>query len=82
MSPLPALRGAILALLAAIFFGISMPLVQLLGTGLGAFTTAALLYAGAATVGALSRQCKEREARLVRDDATRRACWRSPHSAR
>ena len=44
---LPALRGGLLALLAAALFGVSTPMVQQLGTGLGAFSTAALLYAGA-----------------------------------
>lgn len=68
---LPALRGGLLALLAAALFGISTPLVQRLGAGLGAFTTAALLYAGAALVGALSLQGAAREARLRRSDAPR-----------
>lgn len=60
-----------LALLAAALFGISTPLVQRFGSGLGAFTTAALLYAGAAVVGAFSRQPAEREARLTRGDLPR-----------
>jgi len=59
---LPALRGGLLALLAATLFGISTPLVQRFGIGLGPFSTAALLYAGAAVVGALSRQHAEKEA--------------------
>lgn len=67
----PSLRGGLLALLAAALFGVSMPLVQHFGTGLGAFTTAALLYAGAAAVGVLSRQKVEREARLLRSDLPR-----------
>jgi drug/metabolite transporter (DMT)-like permease len=67
----PALRGGLLALLAAGLFGISTPLVQLFGEGLGAFSTAALLYAGAAAVGLLSRQGIEREARLQRSDLPR-----------
>ena len=46
----PALRGALLALVAAVLFGVSTPLVQMAGRGLGPFTTAALLYAGAAAV--------------------------------
>jgi drug/metabolite transporter (DMT)-like permease len=41
-------RGAWLAALAAIAFGATAPLVQRAGAGVGAFTTAALLYAGAA----------------------------------
>ena len=48
----PALRGGVLALLAATLFGVSTPMVQRFGAGLGPFTTAALLYAGAAVVGA------------------------------
>jgi drug/metabolite transporter (DMT)-like permease len=68
---LPALRGGLLALLAATLFGISTPLVQRAGTGLGAFTTAALLYGGAALVGLVSRQRIGREARLQRGDFKR-----------
>jgi drug/metabolite transporter (DMT)-like permease len=68
---LPALRGGLLALLAATLFGISTPLVQQFGLGVGAFTTAALLYAGAAVVGLVARQRIEREARVVRGDIPR-----------
>ena len=60
---LPALRGGFLALLAAVLFGISTPAVQRLGAGLGAFTTAALLYLGAALIGALSLRTAAHEAR-------------------
>jgi len=67
----PAVRGALLALLAAVLFGASTPLVQRFGIGLGPFTTAALLYAGAALVGALSTRSVDREARLLRSDARR-----------
>jgi drug/metabolite transporter (DMT)-like permease len=67
----PALRGGLFALLAALLFGISTPFVQRFGDGVGAFTTAALLYAGAALVGAWSRLGAEREARLVRSDLPR-----------
>ncbi len=67
----PALKGGLLALLAAVLFGISTPLVQLSGAGVGAFSTAALLYAGAAAVGALSRRSIEREARIARGDLKR-----------
>ncbi len=68
---LPAVRGGLLALLAAALFGISTPLVQQFGAGLGPFSTAALLYGGAAVVGLLSRQRIEREARLQRSDLPR-----------
>lgn len=68
---LPALRGGLLALLAAALFGISTPLVQKLGQGLGPFETAALLYAGAGLVGALLRQKVEKEARVLRSDLPR-----------
>jgi drug/metabolite transporter (DMT)-like permease len=58
-------------MLAAALFGVSTPLVQHFGMGLGAFSTAALLYAGAAAVGVLSRQRIEREARLQPADLPR-----------
>lgn len=67
----PALQGGLLALLAAFLFGVSTPLVQRLGAELGPFTTAALLYTGAALVGALLRQPIEQEAQLVRTDLPR-----------
>ena len=69
----PALRGGLIALMAAVLFGISTPLVQRFGTGIGSFTTAALLYAGAALVGALLRRPIEREARVRRGDGPRLA---------
>jgi drug/metabolite transporter (DMT)-like permease len=68
---LPALRGGLLALLAAGLFGVSTPLVQQLGNGLGPLSTAALLYAGAALIGALLRQPVQKEARLQGSDAQR-----------
>lgn len=67
----PALQGGLFALLAAALFGISTPLVQQFGVGLGAFSTAALLYAGAAAVGLILRQPIEREAGLRRSDLPR-----------
>jgi drug/metabolite transporter (DMT)-like permease len=51
MKPLPALRGTALALLAAVLFGLSAPLIRQFGVEVGAWTTAALLYAGAACAG-------------------------------
>lgn len=63
-SRLPALRGGLLALLAAVLFGASTQW----GQGLGPFTTAALLYAGAALVGGLLKQPVDKEARLRRSD--------------
>jgi len=70
-SSLPALRGGLAALAAAVLFGISTPLVQRFGVGIGSFTTAALLYAGAALTGALLRRPIEREARVRRRDTPR-----------
>ncbi len=67
----PALKGGSLALLAAALFGLSTPLVQHFGRGLGAFTTAALLYTGAAVVALLMRHPPEREAGLKRSDLPR-----------
>jgi len=67
----PALRGGLLALLAAALFGLSTPLVQHFGHGLGAFTTASLLYAGAAVIALVMRHPPEREAALRRSDFPR-----------
>ena len=44
----PLLRGASFALLAAVAFGLTTPLIQRFGKGVGAAPAAALLYAGAA----------------------------------
>ena len=60
-----------LALLAAVLFGARTPLVQRFGAGLGPFSTAALLYAGAALAGAVLRRPVDREARVTRADAPR-----------
>lgn len=62
----PVWRGGLLALLAATLFGLSTPLVQQQGAGLGPFGTAALLYAGAALVALLLRRPPEREAPMRR----------------
>jgi len=67
----PAARGALLALTAAVLFGISTPLVQRWGVDVGPFTTAALLYAGAAFAGALLGRGVDREARVERHDLPR-----------
>lgn len=67
----PALRGGSLALLAAALFGLSTPLLQHFGRGLGAFTTAALLYAGAALVSLVMRHPPARGASLRRADLPR-----------
>ena len=71
MNATPALRGGVLALGAAALFGLSTPLVQHFGRGLGAFGTACLLYAGAAAVALALRQPPAREARLRRADLPR-----------
>ena len=67
----PVLRGGALALLAAALFGLSTPLVQRFGQGLGPFSTAALLYAGAALVALFQRRGAGVEAPLRRSDAPR-----------
>jgi drug/metabolite transporter (DMT)-like permease len=67
----PALKGGLLALLASVFFGLSTPMVQSLGKGLGSFTTAALLYGGAALVAWLLRRPVSQEAGVRKSDATR-----------
>ena len=68
---LPALRGGLIALLAAVLFGASTPLVQRFGASIGSFSTAALLYAGAALIGALLRRPVESEARVCVGDTGR-----------
>jgi drug/metabolite transporter (DMT)-like permease len=67
----PVVKGGLLALLAAALFGLSTPFVQTWGKGVGPFTTAALLYVGAALVAAFMRKPTEREAQLQRTDARR-----------
>ena len=67
LSP-PGLRGGLLALCSAVLFGVSTPLVQRAGAGMGAWSTAALLYAGAAMIGALLRRPASREAGVRRVD--------------
>ena len=55
MKEFPALRGAALALLAAVLFGLSAPLIRRFGVATGPWSTAVLLYAGAACAGLLWR---------------------------
>ena len=57
----PIARGVGLAVAAALAFGVTSPLVQALGRGIGPFTTAALLYAGAAVFSALAGARPPRE---------------------
>jgi drug/metabolite transporter (DMT)-like permease len=59
MSRSPFAAGSALALASAIAFGVTTPLVQRFGRGVGPFTTAAVLYAGAAVVSALPGAGKE-----------------------
>jgi len=65
----PLARGALLALLAALLFGATTPLVQAFGVHSSPFVTAALLYAGAAL--ASFPRSSPREAALRRADAPR-----------
>jgi drug/metabolite transporter (DMT)-like permease len=62
-----------LALCAALLFGASTPLVQRFGLNVSTFWTAALLYAGAALIGALSLRPQSQEARLRPADLPRLA---------
>ena len=57
-----------MALLAAALFGLSTPMVQSLGKGVGSFTTAALLYAGAAAVAWFLRRPAAKEAGIQKSD--------------
>jgi drug/metabolite transporter (DMT)-like permease len=60
----PAVKGALLAIAAAVLFGASTPLVQLAGVKVSAWMTAALLYSGAAITGFLFRSNTTDEAPL------------------
>ena len=57
----PLAGGGLLAILAAVSFGVTTPIIQKLGLGAGAFPTAALLYAGAA-LASRGRSKSDREA--------------------
>jgi drug/metabolite transporter (DMT)-like permease len=52
----PIARGSLLAIGAALLFGITTPAVKHFGANVGAFATAALLYAGAAVGAGLLRR--------------------------
>lgn len=68
----PIVTGVLLAASAAIAFGISTPIVAWAGRSIGPFTTAALLYAGAAfAAGALRAFNGRSDAPLRRDDLRR-----------
>jgi drug/metabolite transporter (DMT)-like permease len=67
----PIAMGVMLAAAAAVAFGITTPLIAWAGRGLGAFTTAALLYAGAALAALAMRMFRRREAPLRRGDLGR-----------
>jgi drug/metabolite transporter (DMT)-like permease len=64
MKDLPASSGVMFALLAAALFGASTPLIQRLGMEVSPWMTAALLYAGAASAGWMTRSPPEREVTL------------------
>lgn len=64
MNRFPAFRGAVLALLAAVLFGVSTPFIQQLGKGVSPWMTACLLYAGAALVGLATQASTKHEAAI------------------
>ncbi|AKV00848.1 Permease of the drug/metabolite transporter (DMT) superfamily [Labilithrix luteola] len=59
----PALVGTTVAILSALAFGLSTPLVQRFGRARGPFAIAALLYTGACIVGLVSRSRSEARVR-------------------
>ncbi len=68
----PIRRGTLIALMAALAFGVTAPLVKDVGRSLGAFTTAALLYLGAMLVSVPSLRHRASEEAPVRaSDASR-----------
>ncbi len=72
MSRTPIATGVMLAALAALAFGVTTPVVAWAGRGVGAFTTAALLYLGAAGMSLVLRLLAGRSANgLRRSDVPR-----------
>jgi drug/metabolite transporter (DMT)-like permease len=69
LSPIAA--GTLIALASAALFGATTPAVQRFGRDMGPFSTAALLYAGAAATALLLRGRREDEAPLGRAHAPR-----------
>jgi drug/metabolite transporter (DMT)-like permease len=67
----PIAAGVGLAIAAAIAFGATTPIVAWAGRDLGAFSTAALLYAGAATASLVTRWLSPSHAPLRRSDLGR-----------
>jgi drug/metabolite transporter (DMT)-like permease len=68
----PIATGVVLAMFAAIAFGATTPVVAWAGRGVGSFTTAALLYAGAALAAVVLRAARgPSELPLRRSDAPR-----------
>ena len=68
----PIASGVVLAAIAALAFGVTTPVVAWAGRHLGPFTTAALLYLGAAITAGLMRAVKARsDAPLRRGDVPR-----------
>ena len=64
--------GVLFAIIAAVAFGLTAPIIAWAGKGLGPLTTAALLYAGAAlAAGAFQLGRRTGEHRLQRSDARR-----------
>ena len=69
----PHRRGVVLAVLAALAFGLATPFVARVGVGVGPFTTAACLYLGAALIGLGLRGWRRGTGRALR----RSDGWRS-----
>ncbi|MEO8799306.1 MAG: EamA family transporter [Polyangiaceae bacterium] len=67
----PILRGGLLALAAAIAFGVTIPLVDVLGKGSDALPIATLLYLGAAIVSVPGSRRTDREAPIRRAHVVR-----------
>src|SRR5689334_5684644 len=55
----PIVQGSLVAVTAAILFGLTTPLVKHFGANVGAFATAALLYAGAALGSSFRRASRD-----------------------
>ncbi|MCC6521176.1 MAG: DMT family transporter [Polyangiaceae bacterium] len=64
--PSPIFGGVLLAGAAAVAFGLTTPVIALAGAGVGPFTTAALLYAGAASISLVTRAFVRRSGAALR----------------
>jgi drug/metabolite transporter (DMT)-like permease len=71
----PIASGVLLAVISAVSFGVATPLIARFGAGAGPFTTAALLYFGAAASSVILRPFVKRSGRALTLAALPRLLW-------